>query len=62
MKKVKIDHIDRAEEKIERDRVQDIVRSQPKQQQLSLYSIIVLSNKHKGVFYTPYGHYFKLLA
>jgi len=51
-KKVIISHIDKAEEKIERDRVQDIVRSQPKQQQLTLYSIFVLSGRHKGVFYT----------
>jgi len=51
-KKVQIAHIDKAEEKIERDRVQDIVRTQPKQQQLALYSIILLSAKHRGMFYT----------
>jgi len=51
-KQVAISHIDRAEEKIERDRVQEIVRSQPKQQQLSLYSIILLSEKQNGLIYT----------
>jgi archaeal cell division control protein 6 len=49
---VLIDHIDKAEEKIERDRIQDVVRSQPKQQQLTLYSILQLCTKQKGVFYT----------
>lgn len=49
---VKIKHIDKAEEKIERDRVQDIVRSQPKQQQLTLYAILLLSIKNNSVFYT----------
>jgi len=51
-KSVAIEHIDKAEEKIERDRVHDIVRSQPKQHQLTLYSIILLSDKQTGVFYT----------
>jgi archaeal cell division control protein 6 len=51
-KQVQIKHIDIAEEKIERDRVHDIVRSQPKQQQLTLYSIIVLSIKQKGSIFT----------
>ncbi len=51
-KKVGIKDIDKAEAKIERDRVQDIVRSQPKQHQLTLYSILQLSSKRKGVFYT----------
>jgi len=50
--KVKIAHIDKAEEKIERDRVQDIVRSQPKQQQLTLYSILRLKKKQKSMIYT----------
>jgi archaeal cell division control protein 6 len=56
---VRIEHIDKAEEKIERDRIQEIVRSQPKQQQITLYSIILLSDKQKGVFYTGevYGIY-----
>ncbi len=51
-KKVDISHIDKAEEKIERDRVQDIVRTQPKQHQLTLYSIFILDKKQRGMFYT----------
>jgi len=51
-KKVQIAHIDKAEEKIERDRVQDIVRSQPKQHQLTLFSIFLLSQKQNGLIYT----------
>jgi archaeal cell division control protein 6 len=51
-KSVNIEHIDKAEEKIERDRIQEIVRLQPKQQQITLYSILALNEKQKGVFYT----------
>ncbi len=40
--KVTITHIDEAEEKIDRDRVIDIVATQPKQYQLVLYSILSL--------------------
>lgn len=39
-KKVTIEHVDEAEEKIDRDRIIDIVATQPKQYQLVLYSII----------------------
>ena len=49
---VKITHIDYAEEKIERDRVIDIVKTQPKQQQTTLYSIFSLYNDHNAVIYT----------
>jgi len=51
-KQVKIEHIDKAEEKIERDRVQDIVRTQPKQQQLTLYAILLINSKQNKAFYT----------
>ncbi len=40
--KVKIKHIDEAEDKIEKDRVLDIISTQPKQHQAILYSIMVL--------------------
>lgn len=49
---LKIDHIDKAEEKIERDRVVDIVRTQPKQQQVTLLSIINLSKNRSDSIYT----------
>jgi archaeal cell division control protein 6 len=50
--KVKIEHIDQAEEKIEKDRVLDIVAQQPKQQQAALYSIITLGQKQNEIIYT----------
>jgi len=44
-----IEHIDEAEEKIEKDRVFDIVRTQPKQQQATLYAIFSFKKK-EGIF------------
>ncbi|MEA3378988.1 MAG: ORC1-type DNA replication protein [Nanoarchaeota archaeon] len=41
-RKVMISSLDEAEEKIERDRIYDIVSTQPKQQQITLYSIFKL--------------------
>ena len=50
-KKITISHIDEAEEKIDRDRIIDIVNTQPKQYQLVLYSIILLEPKrHNNIF------------
>jgi len=46
---VKIAHIDEAEDKIERDRVVDIVKTQPKQFQVTLYSILqIIKQDHKN--------------
>jgi cell division control protein 6 len=50
--KVKIEHIDQAEEKIERDRVLDIITTQPKQFQATLYSILSLCSKRKDSLFT----------
>jgi len=50
--KVNIEHIDQAEEKIERDRVLDIITTQPKQFQATLYSILSLSSKRKESLFT----------
>ncbi len=50
-KKVTISYIDKAEEKIERDRVFDIIITQPKQVKLTLYGIFTsCNNGEKGVF------------
>lgn len=46
---VKITHVDVAQEKIDIDRVIEIVRSQPKQSQAVLWSIIQLAEKAKEV-------------
>lgn len=53
-KKVEITHIDEAEAKIERDRIIDVVHTQPKQFQAVLLSIFLLkkglSKKRKSIF------------
>ena len=51
-KKVLISHLDFAENKIEKDRVIDIISTQPKQYQLVLYSIIKISEKTRKVIFT----------
>jgi cell division control protein 6 len=49
--KVELKYLDMAEEKIERDRVIDVVITQPKQQQLVLYSIVsVFQNRKEKIF------------
>ena len=50
--KIAITHLDLAEEKIERDRVIDILRTQPKQFQLTLYAIILSSYKSESNIFT----------
>lgn len=48
---VKIEHLDKAEDKIERDRILDIVSTQPKQFQVALYSILhACKDNTPGVF------------
>jgi len=46
-KKISIKHIDEANNKIERDKILDVISSEPKQFQLVLYAIIQLSEKVK---------------
>ncbi len=49
--KIKIKHIDKANDKIERDKILDIIETEPKQFQLVLYSIFKLLEKTKdGIF------------
>ncbi len=50
--KILLEHIDMAENKLERDRIIDAVTNQPKQFQTVLYSLILLSKTRKAVFYT----------
>lgn len=49
---IKIDNIDEAEEKIEHDRVLDIIKSQPKQQQATLYSAMLLQQQKQKMIFT----------
>ena len=51
-KKIKVEHIDEAEEKIDRNRIVDIVSTQPKQYQLVLYSIISIQHGRTSTIFT----------
>jgi archaeal cell division control protein 6 len=46
-KKILLKHIDEANDKLEKDKILDVIRTEPKQFQLVLYSIMVLSEKQK---------------
>ncbi|MBW2999070.1 ORC1-type DNA replication protein [Candidatus Woesearchaeota archaeon] len=61
---VKITHIDAAEDKIERDRILDVVVAQPKQFQATLFSILEIYPKRKSTLYTGdiYEYYKKLCS
>ncbi len=61
---VNLPHIDEAESKIEKDRVLDIVSTQPKQFQAALFSIISIYSKRKEFIFTGeiYELYKKLCA
>ena len=52
LSKVRIDHLDEAEDKIEKERMLEIVKTQPKQSQVALLSIIFLLEKQKKAMYT----------
>ena len=51
-KKIFIKHIDEAEEKIEKDRILEVVKTQPKQFQAILYTILTIYSKRRDVLYT----------
>jgi len=50
--KIKIDHIDQANDKIEKDKILDIIETEPKQFQLVLYTIMALTEKTKESIFT----------
>lgn len=62
-KKIKIKYLDEANNKLERDKILDVISTEPKQFQLVLHSIICLSEKvnkgNKEPFFTGdvYNHY-----
>jgi len=45
--KIKLEHIDRANEKIEKEKILDIIMTEPKQFQLTLLSIMQLTENQK---------------
>jgi archaeal cell division control protein 6 len=47
-KKVELKHIDHAKDKIEKDKMLDIIESEPKQFQIVLYSIMKISEKNQN--------------
>lgn len=63
--KITVAHIDEAKNKIERDKILDVISSHPKQFQIVLYSIIKLSEENKNEsFFTGdvYNYYQKLCS
>lgn len=59
LEKVDIKHIDEAEDKIDSDRVLDVVKTQPKQIQATLYAILNIFEKRKSLILTGevYNYY-----
>lgn len=57
---VSIKHIDKAEEKIEYERFIDVVRTQPKQYQATLYCILTHSKENVVFTGDIYNHYWKV--
>jgi len=51
-KTVTMAYIDRADKKIESDKILDVVNAQPKQFQATLYSTVLISQKRKGPIFT----------
>lgn len=51
-KKISTDHVDGAEEKLEREKIFDIIRTQPKQFQVVLFSILSMKDKNLSKIYT----------
>ena len=49
---VRIEDIDEAEEKIEKERIVDLITTQPKQFQATLYSILLVNDKSNNIIFT----------
>ena len=49
-KTISTEHIDEAEEKLEREKIFDIIRAQPKQFQVVLFSILTTKNKNLPIY------------
>ena len=52
MDKVSLVHIDEADKKIEHDRIFDLIKTQPKQFQTTLYAILSIKQKTKNLIFT----------
>jgi len=63
LKQVATEHIDEAEDKIDRDRILETVKTQPKQFQATLYSILSTCDQNKGTVLTGVVYdYYKTLC
>jgi len=63
LKQVGTEHIDEAEDKIDRDRILEAVKTQPKQFQATLYSIIFTCDQKRGTILTGEVYdYYKTLC
>ena len=60
--RIRIAHLDEAEEKIERDRILDVVRTQPKQFQIALYSILKVCDKDGKIFTGDVYDYYRRIC
>ncbi len=61
-KKIKLEHIDAANHKIEKDKMLDIIESEPRQFQLVLYAIMKLENeknREEGIFTGDVYNYYQ---
>ncbi|MBU2634167.1 MAG: ORC1-type DNA replication protein [Nanoarchaeota archaeon] len=47
---IKIENIDYAEDKIEKDRILDIIKTQPKQFQVTMHAMLTVHNKNEKIF------------
>lgn len=59
---VKIEHIDEAEENIEKDRIFEVIKIQPKQYQITIYSILSLQSKKNLIFTGEIYEFYKQLC
>jgi len=62
IEKINLECLDIAEEKIERDRVFDIIKTQPKQFQAVIYSIFAIRNNGKSVYTGEIYEFYKELC
>ena len=60
--KIRLTHLDEAEEKIEKDRIVDTVRTQPKQFQITLYSILSVCDEDNKIFTGEVYEYYKKIC
>ncbi len=53
---IKLEHLDKAEQKIERDKIIDVITTQPEQFKATLYSVMMMQNKtvYTGDIYNVY--------